>query len=225
MYQFITGPLLWFSFIFFIVGCVVHGVRYVMGLDWKLDRVTYSKNVSYGVSGAIRSIFFWLLPFGTRSWRNNPGYTLIIFMFHFCILITPFFLKAHNIILQERWGFSLWTMPESVTDILTLCLIATAMILLLRRFALAQVRIITNFHDILVLMITIAPFVTGFMAYHQISDSKFWLIVHVLTGELMLIAIPLTKLSHVVRFFCSRAQLGFDFGIKRGGMKSGGLNW
>ena len=43
--------------------------------------------------------------------------------------------------------------------------------------------------------------------------------------SLLLVAIPLTKLSHFVLFFLSRAQLGLDFGIKRGGMKNRGMAW
>ena len=31
---------------------------------------------------------------------------------------------------------------------------------------------------------------------------------------------PFTKLSHIALFFCTRIQIGMDFGIKRGGMKS-----
>ena len=41
----------------------------------------------------------------------------------------------------------------------------------------------------------------------------------------MLVAIPLTKLSHFVLFYCSRIQIGMDYGIKRGGMKNKGLAW
>jgi hypothetical protein len=41
----------------------------------------------------------------------------------------------------------------------------------------------------------------------------------------MLAAIPFTKLSHFVLFFLSRAQIGMDFGIKRGGTKGKGLAW
>ena len=41
----------------------------------------------------------------------------------------------------------------------------------------------------------------------------------------MLVAIPFTKLSHFVLFFMSRMQIGMDFGIKRGGMKSKGMAW
>lgn len=225
MYHFITGPLLWFSFVFFFAGCLVRVVLYIRGLDWKLDRVTYTKNVSFGIKGAVRSVVFWLIPYGTQSWRNNPVYTMIFFIFHFGIIVTPIFLSAHTIILMERWGIRFIRFPDFVSDILTLAVIVIAVLLLMRRIALPHVRIITKPHDIAVLLITAAPFITGFFAYHQVPDSEFWTLVHILSGEVMLIAIPLTKLSHVVHFFCSRIQLGIDFGVKRGGMKSGGLKW
>ena len=225
MYNFITGPLLWFSFVFFFVGCLVRVVLYIKGLDWRLDRVTYTKNVSFGIRGALRSVIFWLIPYGTQSWRRNPGYTLLFFVFHFALIVTPVFLAAHNIILMERWGFRFFTLPDGVSDVLTLTVILSAVVLLLRRIALPHVRIITETKDILALLISVTPFVTGFLAYHQIRNPEFWLIVHILSGEVMLIAIPLTKLSHVVHFFCSRIQLGIDFGVKRGGMKSQGMKW
>ena len=100
-----------------------------------------------------------------------------------------------------------------------------ALFILLRRIALPQVRILTSAYDLLLLAIAVAPFLTGFLAYHQVGDYKFWLILHILCGEIMLIAIPLTKLSHFLMFFLSRAQIGMDFGIKRGGMKSKGMPW
>lgn len=225
MYQFITGPLLWFSFLFFFVGCIARVVFYIRGLDWKLDRVTYTKNVSFGIKGAIRSVVFWLIPYKTHSWRANPVYTLLFFLFHVGIVITPLFLSAHNIILHERWGIRFFSFPDFVSDVLTITVIVCALLLLVRRMALLHVRILTKPQDILVLIITVAPFITGFFAYHQVAESEFWTIVHILSGEAMLVAIPLTKLSHVVLFFCSRVQLGFDFGVKRGGMKSGGLDW
>lgn len=225
MYQIVTGPLLWFSFVFFAVGCLIHITLYIKGLDWKLDRVTYTKNVSYGIKGAARSVFFWLLPYGTRSWRVNPFFSFVFFLLHIGLIFTPIFLQAHNLILRERWGFTLWTIPDSVADVLTVCVIVCAFVILLRRVALPHVRILTGFQDILVLVIAAAPFITGFIAYHQIGDGQFWTLIHIIAGEIMLIAIPLTKLSHVVHFFCSRIQLGIDFGVKRGGMKSAGLNW
>jgi nitrate reductase gamma subunit len=225
MYQFVTGPLAWLAFAVFFVGNVVRLVLYVRGMDWKLDRVTYSVNTAYGVKGAVRSILFWLTPFGTRSWRDNPGFTLLVFVLHIGLIFTPLFLLGHNILLQERWGFSLWSMPEALADAMTIAVILSAVLLAMRRIALPEVRIITSASDYLMLAIAAAPFVTGLIARYGYAHSEPWLIVHVLCGELLLIAVPFTKLSHFVLFFASRAQLGMDYGIKRGGMKSAGINW
>ena len=225
MYDFVTGPLAWLAFLIFFVGVVVRVVQYIRGLDWKLDRVTYTVNVSYGIKGALRSIFFWLFPFGTRSWRSYPFLTLLVFAFHIGILFTPIFLLAHNMLLLERWGFSLWTIPEAACDFLTFVVLISAIFLILRRIALPEVRIITTAYDYLMLAVAVAPFFTGLMAHYQAGDYQLWLILHILSGEIMLMAIPFTKLSHFVGFFLSRAQLGMDYGIKRGGMKSKGLAW
>jgi nitrate reductase gamma subunit len=225
MYQFVTGPLAWLSFLIFFFGVLARAVMYIRGLDWKLDRVTYNVNVSYGLRGALRSIAFWLIPFGTHSWRDNPFFTVVFFVFHLGLLVTPVFLSAHNLLLQERWGFALPTIPDPLADALTVAMIVAAVFIVLRRIALPEVRILTTAYDIALLSIAVAPFITGFIAYHQLGDYSFWLVLHILSGELMLVAIPFTKLSHFILFFLTRAQLGMDFGIKRGGMKGKGMAW
>ena len=225
MYEFITGPLLWFSFSVFIVGVIVRMVLYIKGLNWQMDRVTYTVNVVYGIKGALRSIFFWLFPFGTRSWRQKPGMTVLFFVFHIGLIITPVFLQAHNIILKERWGISLWTIPDPVADVMTVAVMVAVLFLVLRRISFPEVRILTTAYDYLLLAIAVAPFVTGFLARLQVPGYSVWVMAHIICGEIMLIAIPFTKLSHVILFFLSRAQIGMDYGIKRGGMKGKGLAW
>ena len=225
MYQLVTGPLLWLSFAIFIIGCIVRIVRYAKGLNWQADRVAYTVHFAYGIKGAVRSIVFWLLPFGTRGWRNNPFFTFLFLMFHTGVLFTPIFLTAHNIILKERWGFSLWTIPGAAADLLTIGVIVSAGFIVLRRIALPEVRILTTFYDYAVILVATAPFVTGFIAHHAATHYQFWLIAHILCGEIMLVAIPFTKLSHFVLFFMSRGQLGMDYGIKRGGRKGKSFAW
>lgn len=225
MYEFLTGPVLWLSFTIFFVGCVIRIICYIKGLDWQADRVAYTAHFFHGIKGAVRSIGFWLFPFGTRSWRINPLFTMVFFSFHVGLIITPVFLLAHNIILRERWGFSLWTLSQPAADIMTIAVIIAAVFLILRRIALPEVRILTTTYDFVILFIAVAPFVTGIIAHYTASDYKLWIILHVICGEIMLIAIPFTKLSHFVLFFMSRAQLGMDYGIKRGGMKGKGFSW
>ena len=225
MYEFVTGPLAWLAFIVFFAGVIYRVVWYFSGLHWQLDRVAYSTNIRYGIKGAIRSIFFWIIPFGSVGWRAKPFMTILFFVFHVGLVITPIFVQAHNILLRERWGFSLWTMSDVAADTLTVFTLVAAFFLILRRVVYPEVRILTTAYDYLVLAISLAPFITGFIAYHQYSNHEFWLILHVLCGEIMLVAIPFTKLSHFVLFFCSRAQIGMDFGIKRGGMKGTNFSW
>jgi nitrate reductase gamma subunit len=219
MYHILTGPVLWLSFAIFIIGCIVRIIMYIKGLDWQMDRVAYTAHISYGLKGAARSIILWLLPFGTRSWRVKPLFTIVFFLFHICLVVTPIFLLAHNIILKQRFGFSLPTLPEPVSNVMTIIVVITVFFMIVRRVALPEVRILTTFYDYLVLVIAVAPFITGLFAYYLAPAYNYWIIAHIVSGEIMLVAIPFTKLSHFVLFFMSRAQLGMDFGIKRGGMK------
>ena len=109
---------------------------------------------------------------------------------------------------------------------MTWLVIIGAAILLIRRIALPEVRILTTAYDYFLLFISIAPFITGLLARYGTTYYSFWLYSHIICGEALLIAIPFTKLSHVVLFFASRIQIGMDYGIKRGGMKSKkGMAW
>jgi nitrate reductase gamma subunit len=225
MYEFVSGPLALLAFAVFFIGVIVRTVWYIRGLNWQMDRVAYREHMSYGLKGAARSIFYWMLPYGTHSWRNNPFFTLLVFVLHIGLLITPVFLLGHNIMLKESWGFSFPTLPETAADILTIATITAVVFLILRRIAMPEVRILTSAYDYLLLVIAVAPFVTGLLARYQVGNYDFWLIAHMLCGEIFLVAIPLTKLSHFILFFLSRAQLGMDYGIKRGGMKGKGLAW
>jgi nitrate reductase gamma subunit len=87
---------------------------------------------------------------------------------------------------------------------------------MVRRIVLPEVKVVTTAYDYLLIVIATTPFITGYMAYHQWFDYKTMLIIHILCGESMLIAIPFTKLSHMVLFFFTRAHIGSEFGQRRG---------
>jgi len=226
MYQIITGPLLWLSFLVFVGGLAWRAYTYVKGLDWKLDRVAYGTQTAYGVKGALSSIRAWMIPFGSQGWKAKPIFTIMFFVFHIGIVVTPLFLLGHAVILKMRFGLGWPVLPMFMADILTVAMLCAGVFIIIRRIALPEVRIITSLYDYLLLVITMAPFFTGFMAVHQLGgDYTFWLYAHILSGEVMLLAVPFTKLFHVVGFFLSRGQLGMDYGIKRGGMKGAPMAW
>jgi len=225
MYAFLTGPMLWLSFAICIIGCAWRAVKYVKGLSWQLDRVPYGRYRDLAIKGALKSIFHWLTPFASCSWRAKPIFATAFFLMHIGLVIVPIFLFAHVMLVAERFGLSWPTLPAGIADLLTILAILAGVFILLRRMGLPEVRIITTGHDLWIMAISLAPLVTGFVAAHQGGDNNGWLLAHIITGEIWLIAIPFTKLSHVVLFFCSRAQIGVDFGVKRGGQRGSGIVW
>ncbi len=225
MYNFITGPLLWVTFAIFFVGLAVRVVLYIRGLDWRLDRVAYRAYPGLGIKGALSSIVHWLIPYGSFGWRDKPLYTIVFFVYHIGLVVTPLFLAGHAVILKERWGINWPTISMALADILTIGVMVCTVIIAIRRIGLPEVRILTTLYDYFLLLITVLPFLSGFLAVHQFGDYTFWNYTHILSGEALLIAIPFTKLFHVVGFFLSRAQLGMDFGIKRAYKAKGGFAW
>ena len=141
------------------------------------------------------------------------------------LVVTPLFLAGHAVILKERWGINWPTIPMALADVLTIGVMVCTVLIAIRRIGLPEVRILTTLYDFFLLFITVLPFLSGFLAVHQFGDYTFWNYTHILSGEALLIAIPFTKLFHVVGFFLSRAQLGMDFGIKRAYKAKGGFAW
>jgi len=217
--------MFWLSLCICLIGMIVRFVLYFKGLSWQLDRVAYKAYPAQGFKGAANSILKWLIPFGTYGWRKQPFMTLIFFGFHIGAVIVPLFLLGHNVFLKEKIGISFITLNPVLADILTWSVIASAFFLILRRISLPEVRILTTTYDYFILFLSVAPFITGLIARYEIGNYSFWLTAHILCGEALLIAVPFTKLSHIVLFFASRAQLGMDYAIKRGGMKGKGMAW
>ena len=68
MYEFVSGPLAWIAFGIFIIGMIVKIIS-LLSLTGKKDKVVYY-HFSWGWS--LRSIYRWLIPFGSRSMREKP---------------------------------------------------------------------------------------------------------------------------------------------------------
>ena len=212
MYEFLTGPALWAAFIVFFGGLAVR-IAYLYGLSMERDRVFYNHMDS---KWALKSIGHWIIPLGSASMRQQPIFSIVVFIFHICLLVVPVFLFAHNMLWSESWGVSPWSMPDAVADVMTMLVLASGVFLILRRMARPEVRILTSAWDYTLLILTLLPFITGFLAYHQWGSYETLLILHILSAEVLLVVIPFSKLAHVVLFFFSRAFIGFEMGTRRG---------
>ncbi len=220
MYEILTGPLLWIAFAVFFGGLTARVVLYFMGLDWRLDRVAYKPHMAHGLKGAAISVYRWVLPFGTHSWRAKPIFTVMFFAFHIGLALVPLFLEGHAVMIKSGLGIDWPAMPQILADVLAIAAFLGGLGIAVRRLMLPEVRILTDVKDVLLLVLTLTLLGSGIVASHNPANYSFWITLHVLCGVIVLLAAPFTKLAHIALFFCTRIQLGMDFGIKRGGMKS-----
>jgi nitrate reductase gamma subunit len=208
LYIFISGPLAWVAFIIFIGGCLFRLISLII-LVHRKEKFIYSyMSLKY----SLRSILHWSTPFATENMRRHPLLTIVAFAFHICLLLTPIFLLAHVTLIDESWNVSWWTLPEGATQIMTLIVIAGCVFFLVRRIVSPEVHYVTYASDYIMLAIIAAPFVTGFFAYYQWFEYQIFMILHILSGEIMLVAIPFTRLSHMFFAPLTRAYMGSEFG-------------
>jgi nitrate reductase gamma subunit len=210
LYEFMCGPLAWVAF----VVCFL-GIFYRLGsMLWmaKKDRVIYPY---LSVKYSFRSLLHWVTPFGSRNMRLQPGMTILSFVFHVCIILTPLFLMPHIILIQLSWKISWWALPKSVADVFTLIVIIACVIFLIRRATNPTVRFVSYVSDYVILALAFLPFFTGFLACHHLLPYKMMSLLHILCGEIMLMAIPFTRLSHMLFFPFTRAYMGSEFGAVR----------
>ena len=211
LYNFVTGPLAWIAFILFFGG-ILYRLITLLNLVKKTEVFIFSY-MSWKYS--LRSILHWITPFATTNWRRNPILTIVTFAFHICLVITPIFLLSHIILWDESFNLSWWHLPDGVADVMTLIVIASCVYFLVRRLTRPEVKFVTSASDFVILSIVAAPFVTGFLAYHQWFAYPWMVILHVLAGEIMLVAIPFTRLSHMILSPFTRAYMGSEFGKVR----------
>lgn len=207
MYELARGPLVWIAFVIFIIGMIYRLIQInsqIKILDKNVHRAGKQKTSEKPVLSAEEIALGRILRFKDSLLYRHPIMTIVSFVFHFCLLTIPLFALGHSLAFYQSWGVSTPGLPDSVIDVLTVLVIIGGLFFLIRRIMIPRVRAISTINDYLLLLITLAPFLTGFIAYHQWFDYKTVILLHLLSGEIMLIAIPFTKLGHMIYFFFVR---------------------
>jgi len=215
MYDFIRGQLILIALIIFILGLIFQFIQFFK-LTRKKEWVYPPLEVKSEKKTAGRWVALCLASLNGTLWKTDPLMTVMTSVFHVFLIVVPIFLLGHNILLDQSWGLSLWSLPESVIDVLTLIVLICVAFFLARRLFLARVRAITTVYDYVILLIAVAPFLTGYFAYHQWFNYDTVITLHILAGEVMLITIPFTKLGHMLFFFLYRFLIGNEYSFARG---------
>jgi nitrate reductase gamma subunit len=190
------GPAFVFAFAFMVLGLV----RHLALTLWEIHRAWHragDKDLPY--RQIARATLKWLFPAGRIA--QEPLFSLTSILFHIAILIVPVFVAGHVAMWFRSVGLSWPAIPNALADVLTIVAVTAAVALVVQRLAARSTRALSRFQDYALPLVIALPFVSGFMvmhpAYNPCSYSAV-LFVHVMSANLVMVLIPLTKLTHAV---------------------------
>lgn len=194
--EFARGPLFLFALTFMVLGMLRHFL--ITGFEmWRAMRRAGDKKLPKGQ--IFVTTLKWLFPLTKMG--NRFFYSLTSIVFHVAILIVPIFLAGHIALWARGIGLSWPAIPNGVADVLTILAIVTALALVFQRLAAKATRKLSRLQDYLMPLLVALPFVTGLFVMHPGTSPFSYqasLLLHVLSGNLIMVLMPLTKLSHAV---------------------------
>jgi nitrate reductase gamma subunit len=219
MLAYVRGPMVWIALLVFVLGTAVQILRFFLltrkaalsvSVPTQLQKKPARKKPAFE---RMTDIVYQLKD---TVFAVHPLTMAVSTLFHVCLVLLPLFVMAHNEMIELVIGVSLPSLSEGLSDGLTLIVLFCCVFFLIRRVSLARMRAISSLADYMVLALATIPFLSGFLAYHQIFDYQTMMIVHMLSGELMLIIIPFTKLVHMIFFFFNRFLVINEHTLGRG---------
>lgn len=222
LYELARGPFVWIAMLVFLCGIAMRA-RQLFSLTQKKERVFCPARPAgeerLRLPTPDEQKIDRIVAFQNWLIGKNPIMAIVSFIFHSCLFIAPLFALGHSLLVYESWRVTPPSLPDGLIDILTIVLLACVFFFLIRRMLIPRVQAISTAYDYVVLFLTAVPFLTGFFAYHQWFDYKTVITLHMLAGEAMLIAIPFSKIGHMVFFFFVRILVGSESSFWRGSRK------
>lgn len=205
------GPIFRFSFLFMILGLARYIFITIFGIIKSL-RNAGDRRIQYGK--VLIATLNWIIPF--KNINQRILYSITSVVFHICLIITPIFLMEHVILWKRGLGLNLPYLNQGVANILTVVTIITICMLIIARAVAKDSRAISRLQDYLLPIILSIPFITGYLVSHMNMNPFSYnntMFVHVMSGNLIFILIPITKLSHIVLMPATQliAEVGWHF--------------
>lgn len=193
------GPLFRFSLALMLLGLLRLVVINVVSMMSLLRR---ARDKRIPIQTVLKDTARWLFPFN-RVPKHQLFFTGVSVVFHICVIIVPIFLGAHIMLLRRGFGVGWVALNQSWADILTIVAILTAIVLFARRVSTSLTRSLSRAQDYILPLLIATSFATGFLAMHPTLNPFNYdptILVHLLSSNLVLVAIPFSKLSHMVLF-------------------------
>lgn len=222
LYSFLCGPALIFTIFVFTCGCIYRIIQFVQitrSINRPMNALPFpaldDRSILFKGKNPIQKILMYLKLKRQRTILGPyPIMGTVSIFFHILLFITPLFLSAHNVIIDQNTGISLFSLPDILADKFTIIVILICIFFLIRRIVNPGVRLLTTAVDYSVLLMVMLPFISAFAAYHQFFNYKLALYIHIIAGEIAIMAVPFTKLGHMLFFIFSRFFVTGEYNLK-----------
>jgi len=190
------GPVFLFAISFMFLGLA----RLVIIACWEACRAYYragDKVIPY--AQLAKTTWQWLFPIHKIRQRTLYGVTTVVF--HTSIILTPILLAGHIALIRRGTGLRWPAIPNAFADVLTVTAVLAVLALILQRAFQSDSRAIGKFRDYAILVLVAIPFASGFLVMHpSMNPFQFdaTLLVHVMSANLIMMLIPISKISHCV---------------------------
>lgn len=210
----VRGPGFAAAIIIFVLGVAVRLFEIFMAGRKPDISAQRADPVSSGL-GTVWRRFYWY-----PNLRGTALITLVAgYVFHVGLFVVVFLLTQHVDLFRRVFGIGWPALPSSLVDFAAVITMAALVALMVTRLRDPVRRHLSELADYLVWMLTFLPVVTGYMAVHRFGLEYTWMLaLHILSAELLIAAIPFTRLSHSYTLFLSRWYNGAVYG--RRGVKA-----
>jgi nitrate reductase gamma subunit len=206
----VRGPGFQIATIILVAGIVIRILEILMlGRKANLAEAKGSE-----MSSGMKTIFTRSIP-DPDTFKRSAFVVIAGYIFHIGLFVTIFLFAPHILLIKDIIGFGWPSAPTPIVDALAVISIIALLALLAHRLNDKVRRYLTHSEDILVWFVTIAPLVTGYIAFHRIGMTGPMLLgIHILSVELLMVVFPFTKLMHAFTLFLARWYNGATSGYR-----------
>ncbi len=147
-----------------------------------------------------RQTLGWIFPV-KRLISKRPVYSMVSFVFHIGLILTPLFLAIHVRLWKDSTGMGWFHLPQTMADALTLLTICAGVVLFLLRALYPPARALSRKQDYFWPLLLILPFLTGFVCSNVAVSPSFYqgmMLIHIYSANLIMVLMPFTKIAHCV---------------------------
>ncbi|NDJ86732.1 MAG: hypothetical protein GYB66_12665 [Chloroflexi bacterium] len=222
MLDFARGEFFYGALLFFIGGMSYRLVQ-VLGLGWRSDRTAPKKSQPLGVVVSfLRGILILpFIPWVRGTFQRQPIVYIAGGLFHLGLFVVIFFGTAHVMVWRDllgsvSLGFAWPSLALPLVDLLAAVAIVAMLVLLMYRLTHPVMQKLTGPADMLNWLFVFLPMITGYLLTNQaFLRYEEMFLLHQMTVNIMLIWIPLGRISHFIFYFFSRSIHGSEY-AKRG---------